>query len=108
MASLGRLAALPDETLVYCGHEYTQKNLEFAQMLEPANPAIEQKLQRVRALRAQGRPTVPTSIADEKATNPFLRTSSPALQASVRARASVEAHDAVAMFAAVRALKDHF
>ena len=108
MASLGRLAALPDETLVYCGHEYTQKNLEFAQMLEPTNPAIEQKLQRVRALRAQGHPTVPSSIADEKATNPFLRTSSRGLQTSVRARVNVPEQDPVALFAAVRALKDRF
>jgi hydroxyacylglutathione hydrolase len=108
MASLGRLAALPDDTLVYCGHEYTQKNLEFAHMLEPTNPDIERKLERVRALREQGQPTVPSSISEERATNPFLRTSSPELDASVRARVDVPPNDPVAVFAAVRALKDRF
>ena len=109
MASLGRLAALPDDTRVYCGHEYTQKNLEFAATLEPGNRHVREKLDRVRQRRQRGEPTVPTTIAEEKATNPFLRTSSPELAASVRARApGVPAGDPVALFAAVRALKDRF
>src|SRR5262245_44685675 len=109
MGSLGKLAALPDDTSVYCGHEYTQKNLEFAVSLEPGNRAATAKLAVVRSLRAAGKPTVPSTIADEKATNPFLRTSSPELAASVRSRVpGLPANDPVALFAAVRALKDRF
>jgi len=109
MASLGRLAALPDETRVFCGHEYTQKNLEFAVTLEPGNDAVVTKLERVRARRRAGEPTVPSTIAEEKATNPFLRTSSKELEASVRSRVKgLPPNDPVALFAAVRALKDRF
>src|SRR5262249_52095612 len=79
MASLGRLAQLPDDTRVYCGHEYTEKNLRFAVGLEPGNRALQEKLGAVVALRKAGRPTVPSTIAEEKATNPFLRTRSPEL-----------------------------
>ena len=109
MASLGRLSSLPDSTRVYCGHEYTQRNLEFAIMLEPENAAITAKLARVRELRRAGKPTIPSTIADEKATNPFLRTASPALAATVRAKVrDLPSNDPVALFAAVRALKDRF
>ena len=109
MASLGRLAVLPDETKVYCGHEYTQKNLEFAVSLEPGNRAATDKLAAVRELRRAGRPTVPSTIREEKATNPFLRTHSAELARSVRTRVpSVPPNDPVALFAAVRALKDRF
>jgi hydroxyacylglutathione hydrolase len=108
MGSLGRLAALPDATRVYCGHEYTQKNLEFALTLEPGNRAVVGKLAAVRELRSAGRPTVPSTIEEEKATNPFLRTSSPELAASVRAKVRDVAGDPVSLFAAVRALKDRF
>src|SRR6185503_19619993 len=76
MRSLAKLAALPDETRVYCGHEYTEKNLRFAAELEPSNRPLSEKLATVQALRRQGTPTVPSTIAEEKATNPFLRTDS--------------------------------
>lgn len=108
MGSLGRLASLPDDTRVYCGHEYTQKNLEFASTLEPGNRVVAEKLDSVRALRRAGKPTVPSTIAEEKATNPFLRTSSSELAASVRAKVPDVGRDAVSLFAAVRALKDVF
>lgn len=109
MASLGKLAALPDDTRVYCGHEYTLKNLQFAHELEPNNEALTRKLAAVEALRRDGKPTVPSTIGEEKATNPFLRVDSPELAASVRARVpDVPAGDRVALFAAVRALKDRF
>jgi hydroxyacylglutathione hydrolase len=109
MGSLGKLAALPDDTRVYCGHEYTEKNLEFASTLEPGNRALQAKRAAVQALRRAGKPTVPSTIADEKATNPFLRTDSPELAASVRARVrDLPAGDRVALFAAVRGLKDRF
>jgi hydroxyacylglutathione hydrolase len=108
-ASLGLLASLPDETQVYCGHEYTEKNLRFAATLEPRNAAIRAKLAAVEALRRQGKPTVPSTIGEEKATNPFLRMDSPELQATVRSLVpGVPADDPTALFAAVRALKDRF
>ena len=109
MRSLGRLAALPDGTRVYCGHEYTEKNLRFAAQLEPRNRALAEKLARVQALRRDGKPTVPSTIGEEKATNPFLRTDSAELAASVRERVpDLPPGDPVALFAAVRALKDRF
>ena len=109
MASLGKLSALPDDTRVYCGHEYTEKNLRFALTLEPANRALQEKMAAVETLRRAGRPTVPSTIGEEKATNPFLRTESPELAASVRTRrADVPAGDRVALFAAVRQLKDRY
>lgn len=109
LRSLGKLAALPDDTRVFCGHEYTEKNLEFALTLEPGNAALRAKLTAVQALRRAGTPTVPTTIADEKATNPFLRTDSPELAGSVRSRVpDLPAGDRVALFAAVRGLKDRY
>src|SRR2546427_830834 len=109
VASLAKLAALPDDTRVYCGHEYTEKNLRFAAMLEPGNRTLAAKLAAVQALRGEGKFTVPSTIGEEKATNPFLRIDSPELAASVRARISdLPPGDPVALFAAVRALKDRF
>jgi hydroxyacylglutathione hydrolase len=109
MQSLQRLASLPDDTQVYCGHEYTLKNLQFAAELEPGNRALADKLARVRALRDRQQPTVPSTIGEEKATNPFLRTESAELAASVRTRVpTVPSGDRVALFAAVRALKDRY
>jgi hydroxyacylglutathione hydrolase len=109
MSSLGRLAALPDDTRVYCGHEYTEKNLRFAAQLEPGNRELADKLKAVAQLRQQGKPTVPSTIAEEKATNPFLRVDSAELAASVRQRVGdLPAGDRTALFAAVRSLKDRF
>jgi hydroxyacylglutathione hydrolase len=108
MSSLAKLAALPDATRVYCGHEYTEKNLRFAAELEPANRAITEKLARVERLRADGLPTVPSTIAEEKATNPFLRSRSPELRASIRARFPDTPDDDVAIFAKTRELKDAY
>lgn len=71
--SLQRLVALPDQTLVYCGHDYTEDNLEFALSIEPDNKDATQALQEVRLLHSQGKPTVPSSISREKLINPFLR-----------------------------------
>lgn len=108
MASLARLAALPDDTLVYCGHEYTEKNLAFAAVLEPSNAELARRRAEVERLRAAGKPTVPSTIAVEKATNPFLRTESAELRRSVRERVPGVGNDAVSVFAAVRKLKDEF
>lgn len=81
--SLERLRRLPGDTLVYCAHEYTQSNGRFALSIEPDNAALRARMQEVDARRAQGLPTVPSLLADECATNPFLRPDSIALQAAV-------------------------
>lgn len=104
-ASLARFAALHPTTRVYPGHEYTIANLVFAMHLEPSNAAIAQGLVRARALRAEGKPTVPTTIADELAQNPFLRSH----ERSIRLAFSLpsKASD-VETFAATRKAKDTF
>jgi hydroxyacylglutathione hydrolase len=108
MHSLGKLAALPDDTKVWCGHEYTEKNLRFAQELEPENAAIADKLERVHAQRAAGAPSVPSTIGEEKRTNPFLRWESPELRATLRRRFPELPDDPVRIFAKTRELKDHY
>ena len=74
-ASLQRLAALPDDTALYCGHEYTLANASFARHAEPKNPVIAARLDQVAQLRAAGKITLPTTVAEERATNPFVRAS---------------------------------
>jgi hydroxyacylglutathione hydrolase len=106
-ASLQRLASLPDETRVYCAHEYTLANLRFARELEPDNAALQRRQQECQGLRDRGVPTVPSQIALEKATNPFLRCDQPAVRANARIQLAPGADDA-AVFAAIRAWKDRF
>lgn len=84
-AALARLAALPASTRVYCGHEYTLANARYAAVAEPGNAAIRTRLDAVAALRAEGRPTLPTTIAAEHETNPFLRAPDIATLAARRA-----------------------
>ena len=113
-----KLARLPDETRVYCGHEYTENNLRFAQTLEPSNPELRERIARVRAARAsvasdwhaaaEAEMTVPSTLAEERATNPFMRAHSAELVASVRARVPDAPTDPVGILGAVRALKDKF
>jgi hydroxyacylglutathione hydrolase len=108
------LAALPDGTEVYCGHEYTAKNLAFAASVEPGNQAVRDKAARVAALRARGEPSVPSTMGEERETNPFMRCQSPEIVRSVAARLKAGADggetapDPVAVLAAVRAAKDAF
>jgi hydroxyacylglutathione hydrolase len=71
--SLAKLAALPDDTLVYCGHDYTTENYEFALTIDPDNQAVQQRWHEAKQAAAQGRPSVPSTMAQEKATNIFLR-----------------------------------
>ena len=106
-ASLSRLAELPPETRVCCAHEYTEDNLRFAFSLEPDNGDLVARIRDVWALRARGECSVPSTIGEERATNPFLRHASPTLRASVAA-ASLEAAmgSAGEVFAATRALKN--
>ena len=107
LTSLDRMAALPGDTLVCCGHEYTQANGRFAQAAEPDNPARDRRLAEVAALRAEGRPSVPSRMDDERACNPFLRVDAPGVQAQLRARGLASDRRADA-FAALRAWKDGF
>jgi hydroxyacylglutathione hydrolase len=82
--SLSKLRALPADTTVYAGHEYTQANAQFALTVEPGNAALKARAAEVDALRGQGRPTLPTTIAKELATNPFLRACEPEVKAALR------------------------
>ncbi len=107
--SLRKIAELPAETRVYCGHEYTVRNLEFAQSLEPDNKAIDDKLAWARARRRDGKPTLPTTLASERETNPFLRSDVDELRASVRHLCpDAVLHETAEVFAATRRLKDSF
>jgi hydroxyacylglutathione hydrolase len=108
VASLKKLAALPDDTQVYCGHEYTEKNLQFALTLEPNNPALKAKYEWTKRVRAEGKYTIPSTIGDEKLFNPFLRTGSAELRASLKKIDPSLPDDPVAIFASARELKDRF
>ncbi|NOU32636.1 MAG: hydroxyacylglutathione hydrolase [Polyangiaceae bacterium] len=103
--SLGKLAALPPETRVYCGHEYTESNLRFAAHAEPSNAAVEAKVAEAAALRAEGRPTVPSTIGSELATNPFFRTGEPELRNTFGIPAGADAAEALRV---VREAKNTF
>ena len=102
-SSLSKLKKLPPETRIYCGHEYTQANARFALTVEPGNAALATRARHVDALRAQGKSTIPGTMGDELATNPFLRADVPALQQAMGAPG-----DDIATFAAIRRAKDNF
>jgi hydroxyacylglutathione hydrolase len=106
--SLSKLAALPESTQVYCGHEYTEKNLKFALTLEPNNEALKHKYDWARKVRAAGKYTIPSTIGDEKQFNPFMRTDSAELRASLKKLDPTLSDDRVAIFAKARELKDRF
>jgi hydroxyacylglutathione hydrolase len=103
-SSLSKLAALPPDTRVYCGHEYTLSNGRFALTLEPGNEALKTRMKEVERLREQGLPTIPSTIGLERQTNPFLRPASPELQRTL----GLEQADDVAVFAETRRRKDVF
>jgi hydroxyacylglutathione hydrolase len=107
-ASLSKLMNLPDDTRVFCGHEYTENNLRFALTVEPKNPDVISRYARVREQRSRGVSTVPATLAEEKRTNPFLRWDSKEIQASIASAASGESADPVSVFTKVRQLKDAF
>lgn len=102
--SLGRLAALPPETAVCSGHEYTAGNARFARTIEPDNPALISRIAAVEAARAEGRPTVPSMLGEELETNPFLR----AGHAGVKSALGMDDAEDAAVFGAIRAAKDRF
>ncbi len=117
-ALVGKLSRLPDHTQVYSGHENTESNLRFAQHVEPGNEAIRKKMEWVRERRAgaasdwhdatEAEMTVPSTIGDEKTTNPFIRVDSPEIIESVRKADPRAATDGVGILGAVRAMKDSF
>ena len=106
-ASLKKLAALPDDTKVYCGHEYTLANIGFAKNVEPGNTALAERELRDRKLRDAGKPTLPSRLADEKATNPFLRCGEAAVIESVNKYLGSRVSDPVRVFAAMRDWKNN-
>jgi hydroxyacylglutathione hydrolase len=108
MQSLSKLSALPDDTRVYFGHEYTEKNLRFALTLEPHNADLQEKHVWAQAQTHRGDTTTPTTIASEKATNPFLRWDSAELRQTLQRRFPSLPMDGVSVFAKTRALKDEF
>ena len=108
LASLDRLAGLPGETRVFCGHEYTEDNLRFALAVEPANSAIMDYVKRVARLRAQGLPSLPSTIELEKRVNPFLRSRHEDVKSSAEGRAGRKLPTAEAVFAEIRSWKDAF
>ncbi|HWA39101.1 MAG TPA: hydroxyacylglutathione hydrolase [Burkholderiales bacterium] len=106
-ASLAKLRALPDETRVYCGHEYTLANIGFARSVEPGNESLAQRERQARQLREAGRPTLPSTLGEEKATNPFLRWDEPAVVASANKYLGARIADPVRVFAAIRDWKNN-
>jgi hydroxyacylglutathione hydrolase len=107
-ASLSKLAALPRQTQIYCGHEYTQANLRFAAVVEPGNVDIQARATACAALRARGLPTVPAALELEHRTNPFLRVHVPAVREAAEGFDGSRLHDHAAVFAALRRWKDGF
>jgi hydroxyacylglutathione hydrolase len=105
--SLQRLAQLPDTTRIYCAHEYTAANLRFALACDPDNPAVKQRIATTQQLRAANQITLPTTIALEKATNPFLRCTEPEIIRTLQQRGLADTSE-LAVFTAMRDWKNHF
>jgi hydroxyacylglutathione hydrolase len=106
--SLRRLSVLPDSTRVHCGHEYTIANLKFARQVEPDNALIRERIMRAQRLREHGQPTVPSTLDEERDTNPFLRCKAPAIVTTAEHAAGHRLASEQDVFAVIRHLKDHF
>jgi hydroxyacylglutathione hydrolase len=102
--SLKKIMALPKETQIYCGHEYTQSNAAFALSVEPNNASLQKRAEEIGELRAQGRATLPVSLEAELAQNPFLRPDSPEIQQ----RLGMVGHPLATIFSELRRIKDRF
>lgn len=100
--SVEKVAKLPPDTVLYCGHEYTQANAEFALTIEPGNAALQKRAREVAALRAENKPTLPTNVEIERQTNPFIRVDSP----EIRKTLGLESADNWEVFAEVRERKN--
>jgi hydroxyacylglutathione hydrolase len=103
-ASLQKIAKLPVETAVYCAHEYTEHNLQFAKTVEKNNPALIERIRLARKLRDANLPTIPSSILLELATNPFLRCSSPEIMSSL----DLQHADEIQIFTTLRQMRNQF
>ena len=106
--SLAKLAALPDATRIYCGHEYTLSNLRFAKAAETANPELARWEQAASALRAKDEPTLPSTIGREKAANPFMRCDQPGVIAAASRYVGKPLNDPVSVLGAIRDWKNNF
>ncbi|KAF0192824.1 MAG: hydroxyacylglutathione hydrolase [Gammaproteobacteria bacterium] len=106
--SLQKIARLPETTQVYCAHEYTEDNLRFAAAVEPDNADLRTRIAAVNRLRRNNLPTIPSTIGEEKRTNPFLRCDEPDVRAAARAFADTPPESADQVFAALRSRKDWF
>ncbi len=107
-ASLEKIASLPEDTWVYCAHEYTSANIRFALAADPENPDLWRRRDDCANQRLLGQPTVPSTLRLEKATNPFLRSADPSVRATVLSQRPGGNSDAKSIFAALRAWKDVF
>ncbi|MEZ5919819.1 MAG: hydroxyacylglutathione hydrolase [Parvularculaceae bacterium] len=103
-SSLSKVAALPGDTKLYCAHEYTLANARFAVTVDPENAALKKRVSEIEAMRAQGQATVPTTLSEECATNPFLRAEDAGLKRAI----GMEGDNAIAVFAEIRKRKDRF
>jgi hydroxyacylglutathione hydrolase len=108
LASLTKLAGLPEHTRVYCGHEYTQSNLRFARTVDPSNALLETWSREAEDLRRRGQPTLPSSLDREKRGNPFLRCDDPLVVGAASREATEALAGPVAVFAALREWKNRF
>jgi len=104
--SLSQIASLPDDTRVYCAHEYTTDNLTFARIVEPDNLALQARQQTVRQQRERGQATVPSLLGDEKATNPFLRCEQAGIVRAAEGFSGRKLHTSAEVFATIRHWKD--
>ena len=108
MSSLNKLTQLPTNTYIYCAHEYTQSNLQFAMEVEPSNTVIQQRADAVATLRQEGKPSLPSSLAIETATNPFLRCDNQELRQHVEQHAQKQLLTPLEVFTELRRWKDNF
>ena len=106
--SLQKIASLPEQLLIYCAHEYTEANYRFAHTVDPDNIALQEQIQQAQQKRNNHRPTVPSSIAIERATNPFLRCHTDTIRQAVEKHAHLTCHDETEVFKHLRKWKDQF
>ncbi len=106
--SLKKITRLPNETRLYCAHEYTLANLRFAHLVEPDNPKIVQRIEKTKRLQYEGRPSVPSTLAEELETNPFLRCDRPSIKKAVCIHFDTYADSELAVFTLLRQWKDQF
>ena len=102
--SLNKLATLPNETLVYCAHEYTERNLNFATTVDPLNTALINRIMHTKNIRAEHLPSLPSTIALEKATNPFLRCNDETITSNI----GLQASDTIVVFKTLRKMRNNF